>query len=381
MKVLLICESSYRNASGGRVVRYLSKILKDSSNCVKILVLSNETDDVATDQFYKEFDVEFFPLKYKFYYRLLNLFFSTSDKRKFQEKIKKFSPDIIHFASFDSNKPAYLIEYSKKSGALVVLQPWTMEFYCEQGFGFRDGARCTLCADGSFYNSVKKNCCSYKRIPYILERKYLRKEALKADVFLSSNGELDNILSMYGVEKERIVRFPVPFDYTKMTIPNVKEGDYFIFLGQANAHKGVNVLIKAFERLPDQKLKIFPFANLSKDVSHLRNVEVITGVTWGTGLGEALASAKAVLLPTLWSSSTEYALCEALSFKKPVILFNVGVHKHIFRNMENAIVLEPNNVEMFCEAIITLDRDSKLREKLGQRGFEALLEINDPVKL
>lgn len=378
MKILLVCESTHKRDSGGRVARYLTKILKNADHQVKLVALKDDTDE---DSFYHENDVYFIPLKKQFLFRLANIFWKTRESGQFKSILQEFAPDVIHFASFDDGKPPQFLTEAYNSNATVVLQPWTMQFYCIQGFGFREGEKCNLCASGNYFNALKNNCTSYKGIPGLIKRKKLHKRALKADVFLSSNSELDQILLEYGVAKEKIVRFTVPFDYTAVIVPQISEGDYSIFYGQSNAHKGLNVLIQSFTNLPEKKLRLFPMASLPDNVAGSKNIEVVHGATWKQGLPEAIAAAKIVLVPSLWSSSTEYSMCEALLFKKPVVVFDVGVHKHIFENKINAMVVEPNDIDAYTAAIKELDENDELRKKISENGYKTLLQVNDPVTL
>lgn len=381
MKILLVCESSHIYESGGRVVRYISKILKRDNNQIKLLILSEKRDDYEMGNFYKENDVEFLPIKRHLINRIGSWLYKTKEEKLFSEILSNYSPDVVHFASFDHTKPASFISEAKEYGAKVVLQPWTMHFYCSQGFGFRNGEQCTLCANGNFLNALTKKCVTIKSIPSLIEKKILQNKALKADLFLSSNSELDKILSKYGVGKQHIYRFPIAFDYTFLDKKSEKTDDYFIFYGQANSHKGLNVLINVFAKLPEQKLKVYPMALLPDSISLPENIEVINGVNWNNGLGDAILYSKAVVMPSLWSTSTEYALCEALLLKKPVVVFDVGVHKDIFKNRFNAMVVEPNDIDSFAKAIVELDKDEKLRKIIGENGFKTLLEINTPDKL
>lgn len=378
MKILLVCESSHKFESGGRVVRYLTKILKDGGHIVRIAVLKT---DESEDPFYIENDVVFLPLKKGIKERIENLLLlKNDDVKRFKKVLNEFEPEVIHFASFDDGKPPRYLMEATSFGAKVVLQPWTMQFYCAQGFGFREGKKCNLCAGGNYLNALTHSCVSYKGITGIIKRKLLHKQALKADVFLSSNSELDSILLQYGVSQSKINRFPVPFDYTFKQTEIVDGEDDFIFFGQPNNHKGLQVLIDVFKLLPKEKLKIYPLS-LPKSAIPNDNVEIINGVGWAGGLAEAIKKAKTVLIPSLWSTSTEYSMCEALLFKKPVIVFNVGVHKDIFKNNYNAIVIEPGNVEAYANAMVMLNENKELRKLIGQNGYNTLLEVNNPVRL
>jgi len=381
MKILLVCESSHINESGGRVVRYITKILKRDGNQIRLVVLSEKRDDYELGDFYVKNDVEFLPIRRGLRNRMLRLFYKDEEAKSFCKILSKFSPDVVHFASFDHTKPIRFIDEAKDFGAKVVLQPWTMHFYCSQGFGFRNGEQCTLCANGNYLNALTKKCVTIKAIPSLIEKRLSHKSALDADVFLSSNGELDKILTKYGVKKEHIYRFPIAFDYTFLEQQSEKTDDYFIFYGQANSHKGLSVLLDVFEKLPEQKLKIYPMTVLPENISKPENVEIINGVSWTNGLSDAIVNSKAVLMPSLWSTSTEYALCEALLMKKAVVVFNVGVHKDIFEDRFNALVVEPNDLDSFTKAVLELDTNEELRKSIAENGYNTLLDINNPDKL
>jgi len=381
MKIVLVCESSYKYESGGKVVRYIAKFLTESGNNVKIVVLSKERDDVKLDSFYEENDVYYLPLRNNLHHRMLRLFLKTQERKEFIKVLEEFKPDIVHFASFNNGKPPRFISDAKRFGAKVVLQPWTMQFFCVQGFGFRDGKTCNLCAKGNYLNALKYNCINYKGIPTLIEKYLLQKSAQKGVVLLSSNTDLDTILKDYGVIQKKIVRFPIPFDYCGLKETQQSERNYFVFYGQANAHKGFEVLLKVFESLPNIKLKICPLSPLPPEIILSDNIEIVNNVGWTNGLKEIIDNAKGVLIPSLWSTSTEYALCEALLLKKPVVIFNVGMHRDVFKDGFNAMVVEADDIEGYVKAIQRLDQDIVFRKTIGYNGFKTLVKLNDPDKV
>lgn len=378
MNVLLISESFHQYESGGRVVRYIAKFLKEKGHNINIIITNPKRDDFEKDSLYREYNIIFLPFRRRFYNRLNRLFFNTKEIKVFRELLNDIHPEVVHFASFEVNKPARLIGEVKKKHIPVVLQPWTMDFFCFQRFGYRENENCTKCAKGNFLDAFRNGCTDQKGIVIQLERFFLKKAALKADVFLSSNEDLDRILLDYGVSREKIVRYPVPFDYTFLT-PECKDTDgKFVFYGQANTHKGINVLVDVFKQMPDKNLTLYPLSNFIFSKKDNPNIEVVNNTSWENGLITAVASSKAVLIPSLWSSSTEYSLCEALLFKKPVILFNVGVHKLLFTHKQNAMVINPGDIEGFKRAVMELDEDETLRKKIGNNGYDTLLKVNDP---
>jgi glycosyltransferase involved in cell wall biosynthesis len=384
MKVLLVCDSTYYRYSGGRVVRYINDILK-KNNEVEIVVISAETDDVEWDVFYKENNVVFIPQRDKKRYTISNFLFTTKGLDVFKQILYGFTPDIIHFASFDNSKPSKFIIEAKKCGAKVILQPWTMDFFCARNYGYLNDKQCTLCANGNYFNALRNSCISYKSIFSLKNRINLKRASKKADLFLSSNSDLDSILLKYGVDKSKIFRFPIPFDYTSIQlstpINSLITEDYFIFYGLPIACKGLDALYNIFTNFVSCNLKIYPSTSLELPKKMSNRIEIVNGISWNNGLKDAIVSSKAVLIPSLWSTSTEYSLCEALFLKKAVIVFNVGVHKDIFKNRINAMVVEPNDFEFFAKAVNELENDTELSQTIGENGYNTLLEINNPERI
>ncbi len=296
--------------------------------------------------------------------------------------IDEFAPDVVHFASFDHAKSPNLYRYCKSRNIRTVLQPWTMHFYCAQGFGFRAGHQCTTCIDDGFHSAIRQGCAPLRGAVSQFERAALRDTALEvADLLLSSNGDLDGVLRAYGIAPERIMRFPVPFDVTQIDETPITKGDYYAYYGQAATHKGIDFIIELFSELRDKKLKIYPMAAFSTGKPLAPNIEIVPGLGWDSGLREAVANSRAVLIPSLWMTSTEYSLCEAMVMKKPVVAFNVGVHKNILSDRESAMVVDAQNKTQFVAALDALEQDPALYDRLAHSGAARIAEINDPNKL
>ena len=97
MRILLVCESSHINESGGRVVRYITKILNEGGNQVKLVVLSEKRDDYGLGSFYKDNDVAFLPIPRGLKDRMKRLFFRDAESRMLADWFDKHD-------TFDKNK-------------------------------------------------------------------------------------------------------------------------------------------------------------------------------------------------------------------------------------------------------------------------------------
>lgn len=381
MKVLLICESFSSKASGGRVVRYLHKILSQRGHDVRVLITS--TFDKA-DSWAEDGDrfINAMPGKALRLRKLYSLLDTTDVPERFRQLLDEFQPDVAHFSSFDHTKSPNLYRHCAARGIRTVMQPYTMHFYCRQGFGYLRGQHCRRCLEGGFLTAVAEGCANWRNIVDQVERLRMRDTVLDtADLLLSSNGDLDGVLHAYGIEPARIQRFPVAFDPSEVPARVTRRGEHYVFYGQTVAHKGADFLIELFRNMPRRTLFIYPMAPFDPPGGLPPNVHVIPGLNWNNGLADAIANARAVLLPSLWMSSTEYALCEAMTLGKPVVVFNVGVHRDILTHRVDAMVVPPGDMARFAEALDELDNDPALYDRLATGGAATVAAINDPDRL
>ena len=381
MKILFICESFNSKMSGGKAVRYLHQILSSHGHAVRITITSPFN---KADTWIEGGDRFITPIlrRMRYYERLYALANSTVVSEEFTRLIDEFNPDVVHFASFDQGKSANLYQYCHERKIRVVLQPWTMHFYCAQGYGYQKSYQCKRCITDGFSSAITQGCTSLRRSGNQLERASLRRTVIdSADVVLSSNNDLDDILQAYGILGHKIRRFPIPFDPSKIVPMVTTQGDYYIFYGQMDSHKGVDFIIEIFSALPDKKLKLYPAAHYAPQRPLPPNIEIVPGVGWDTGLRDAIADAKAVVVPSLWATTTEYSLYEAMTMRKPIVVFKVGAHKDILIHLENALVVEVGSREQFKAALDMLEANQQLYARLADAGAKLVAEINSPARL
>src|ERR1700744_3913622 len=155
MKILLVCESFSDRLSGGKVVRYLYKILASHGHDVRIAITSpfntGETRIEGGERF-----IAAIPARKRYYWRLYSLANPQDVPSEFERLVDDFAPDVVHFASFDHTKSSNLYRYCSAQKIRCVLQPWTMHFYCAQGFGFLDDRQCDRCLHDGFGTALSQ---------------------------------------------------------------------------------------------------------------------------------------------------------------------------------------------------------------------------------
>ncbi len=105
--------------------------------------------------------------------------------------------------------------------------------------------------------------------------------------------------------------------------------DYFLFVGRVEALKGIDVVIRAFEQMPDQRLVVAgdgPLMGQMKEYirAHgMKNVE-LAGYLSKTQLQEKYRKARAVIMSSQCYEAFAMTIAEAYSYGVPVIAGDIG---------------------------------------------------------
>lgn len=384
-KILLVTDAYKRGGSPALVARHLIELIKSKGG--RVAVYSEDIDKGPREEL-NEGVLEFPRPANRFPW--FSQVFRMEDAAAFAKAVREFHPDIIHFIPISNRQPRFLFEIAKSSGAHVVGQLWGPGFYCSRNYAYINGNICTKCADGGFYHALMNRCYSAKQLFLKVLSMYLFRPSFQlADCFLSPSLEMDERLEEYGVPPKKIQRFPLPFSRARCEGLPVKDEGYIIFYGQALPEKGIQFLPELARRLPQQKFEFYfsgagmeaKQAKMLKELRECPSVTIRTDLFWATGLAERVAGSRAVLIPSLWPTTTETVLMEALGLGKPVIAFNVGVHADLLKDNANALVCTPGDVNCLVEAVSKLSNNPELRQELGKGARMLFEDLTDTERL
>jgi len=199
---------------------------------------------------------------------------------------------------------------------------------------------------------------------HLIESKYIKS---LDGVLFTSDIELQNArktFSNYHPKKEIMCSYGIN-DLSNTTIKNEK-GNYLLFLGRIDSKKGIDLIIKAYDKLVISSSNALPqliiagsihdkeyFKYCNEIVSKnkkLKDKISFRNFVQGEAKIEIINNCKALILPS-HQENFGISVAEALSFGKPVLISNkVNIHKIILR--ENCGFVEENSVEG-CIKLIT----------------------------
>jgi glycosyltransferase involved in cell wall biosynthesis len=197
------------------------------------------------------------------------------------------------------------------------------------------------------------------------------------------------------VDRAPVICVPTPLDTKVYSRPNsscvektLHEDLILGFIGRLSRQKNLCVLLDAYAKArPDlnEKLKLVIAGDGPEKSFLMRKVEqlkvdknvVFTGKVSDIEKLELLHSFDVFIMPSIYEGCP-IALLEAMASSKAIISSNISSIREIVKNNEEAILIDPQDVEGLKQAILLLYNDPTLRFKLGKNAKERtkLYDIN-----
>ena len=160
---------------------------------------------------------------------------------------------------------------------------------------------------------------TYRRVNFICLTEFNRKKLLES---LDTKKEI--------VNPERVYIKP-NFTFAEEIVPNEVRSDeeYFLFAGRVEALKGIDIAVRAFEKLPDKKLYVAGNGPMMEEMQryvrehHMENVKFL-GYLQKDEMSEKFYQAKAVIMTSQCYEAFAMTIAEAYSYGVPVIAGRVG---------------------------------------------------------
>jgi glycosyltransferase involved in cell wall biosynthesis len=172
-----------------------------------------------------------------------------------------------------------------------------------------------------------------------------------------------------------------PFSvFAKCGNPSVKEENVILFFGRIEKYKGLEYLLEAkrilFEKGLNPKLVIAGRGDISRyslDANSIGDVEILNRFIEDSEVAEIFLRSRIVVLP--YSEASQSAVVPvAFSFRKALIVTDVGSLTELVEDGVNGLVVPPKNASLLSKAIEQLLSDDTLRKRLGEMGYKRVTE-------
>jgi len=152
-----------------------------------------------------------------------------------------------------------------------------------------------------------------------------------------------------------------------------------LFLGRIGERKGIYDLIDAICEINDPLIHVYvggdgdlKKANQRATVKHVEDQIHFCGWIDNNGKEKLFEKCSTFLLPS-YNEGLPMAMLEAMSHGLAIIASDVGGIPSVIKNMENGIIVKPGDIEGLKTAIVEIDKDNSLKQKLGMSARVSII--------
>jgi glycosyltransferase involved in cell wall biosynthesis len=158
--------------------------------------------------------------------------------------------------------------------------------------------------------------------------------------------------------------------------PRPQEKPYFLFVGRLERIKGLHTLISAWRQISDYDLVVVGSGNQGDELRDLAadmpQVKFL-GSKPQRELGNLYFHAVATIVPSITYETFGIIIVESFARKTPVIVRDLGALPEVVNDSQGGLIY--NEDSELLESVNSLARDSDLRKRLGQNGYDAFLKF------
>lgn len=384
MKILLV---NYRYFISGGPEKYMfniKKMLEDNGHeVIPFSIHSNKNVDSEYSKYFAEpiggrnatyFD-EVKKTPKSIWQMLTRSVYSTEVEKAIKREMKDLKPDLVYIIHFVNKLSPSVITGAKKMGVPVVLRLSDYFLLCPRFDFLYQKKICEDCLSKGYRSCIKKRCVKgsfFASVIRVFSMKFHNFIHIYrgVDAFITPSEFLKKKLIANGFDEKKITYIPT-FTASKSEIGEPRVGSYGLYFGRITEEKGVETVIKAYEKLPDYKVKIMgdnatdEGARLKNYVKKhkMNNVEFL-GFKSGMELEEIIKGARFILIPSIWYDNLPNTALESFQYSKPVIASNIGSLPELVIDGVNGYLFEPGNEKQLTEKIVLLD-NSETVHKMG----------------
>lgn len=258
---------------------------------------------------------------------------SLPARRRFLASLDELRPDVVHVHNLFPLLTGSVPRAARTRGVPVVWTVHNRRVRCVAGGYFREGAACHECRPGWRVPGVVHRCYAESAaasalvtVASSLFRTTARRGGVTAIAISDAMGRWLTTTGGFPADRVRVRHNGV--DGPPVPVPPAVEQRRFLFLGRLSAYKGVDLMLDAWRRADvDAELHIVGDGDLADDVAAAAAAD--PRITWVGNvepdrIGEQIATARAVIVPSVWDEPFGRTAAEALAHGRPVITTGTG---------------------------------------------------------
>lgn len=259
--------------------------------------------------------------------------------------VSSFHPDVIHVHNtFPLISPS-LYWAADRLSIPVVQTLHNFRLFCLGALLMRNGEVCEDCVGKSPLRGIVRRCYrSSLAQSAVLGSMLIAHRAIgtwkdKVTRYIALNEFCRDKFVEGGLPAEK---FSIKPNFVDFAPPESRERSGFLFVGRLSFEKGIDVLARAAQSLPDISVRVAGTGPESGLVSNIPNV-FCAGALSGDAVRSEMSAAQALILPSIWYENFPRTLVEAFGCGLPVIASRIGALAELISDGHTGLLFEPGN--------------------------------------
>jgi len=363
MNILFLNNYHYIRGGSERVFFGEMDLLRANGQKVQSFARAH-ADDVSCETasfFPPHIETESVSLSWRGLKTFREILYSTTARTALKKLLLSFRPDIVHAHNIYGRLTSAVLDLLRAEQIPVVMTLHDYKLICPSYKLMRNHRVCEDCRGGRYYMAIKNRChknSAAASAAYALEsgfNDWLGKYRKNIRFFIAPSRFLKNKLIDFGWDAEQIVYVPNFVDPAEQeqngsSADNAdKAGNYFLYFGRLSQEKGVEDLVRAFMRLPDNavRLRIAGDGPLKSELTTLAAQDArisFEGYLSGNRLRDMISGARAVVVPSKWYENAPLSILEAMAAGKPIIGAAIGGIPEMVRDNVTGYLFAPGDL-------------------------------------
>lgn len=376
MRVLLVNKFHYIRGGSEKYYFNLADLLESYGHEVAFFSMYDEKN-IKTK--HKEYFVNSIDLNSNNKLKALDVIYSKKNKKKMEETLDDFKPDIVHINNFQRQLSASIINPIKERKIPIIYTAHDVQAICPATLMLdRNENICEKCMNGKYINCIKNRCIKDSKLKSLLgaiEAKFYRMKKIyknEIDCIISPSKFVRQKLIQDGIDKKKIKVINNFIDIDEYNL-KIEDDGYALYVGRLSKGKGIFNLIEAFSNIKDKKLYIAGAGPEEENIksiierNSLKNIKIL-GYLNQNQVKEYIRKSSFVVLPSIWYENCPYSIMESQAIGKPIICSKLGGIPELVKDGEDGLLYNYNNVDELIEGINILFKDKKIRYNMGKNA-------------
>jgi glycosyltransferase involved in cell wall biosynthesis len=316
--------------------------------------------------------------------------------KKLDTLLKTERPDVAHVHNFYNYLTPSILDVLEKHKIPSIHKLSNYKIICPNYQLYTEGAPCTRCKGGKFYNAVIHTCMKDSKAASLLAAidsyyHYFRNSYDKIDYYIASSDFSKELFASFGIPDEKLyllrnIHTTHGYGYVE------KKDPYFLFAGRLDKDKGVMNFLEAISKLRNHEVfsqygvKIMgKGADKERLEEYVRDhdleniVEFVGFHKNGTeSWKELMSKASLFVHPAVFYDQSPNSVSEATGFGVPVIASDRGGSKELIEHGRSGFVYSADDIDELVGCLKNFFHLSTAeKQTFAKNAYEYFLELNN----